>query len=1029
MQKKLMKRSSKIILIFALLIILLLLLILLNGRNNTVQKVGETEYSLNIAGNLIDTSKTLTNEPNAPSLNAGMIPVKWNGEFWQITTTTDDDWYDYSKGKFATVMLSNGYYKSEEQRGIPQEQLSKNNIGATIGRTEDLGDIYVWIPRFVYTDSEIQYLVGTSIVETEEYLLPTCFTYKLKNQPELAFSGIWIEQTPENTKDLANTKMDEMKLEENKYGLIKNEVVENINSNALKVTKRLHEGKPTNLQQVQSIESTNRLMIRVINTNKKTPIFVNAKSVNKVAYINVLYTEYGIDRIISVDTGATLGVTKNATMPVPENGVYTFAVIDKQGNVKLVTIRVGDGIPELIGFKIDTTYVVTYDFDAQGNVIENSTIPIENILKEGYQVDKENCLIRGTIDSAKVSALENTWYNYAEQKWANIVVRNNANEAYYTWIPRYVYQLDNENEVSHVKFVTTENMDSEGNEVDFEEWTLPEAFIWQDDEGEKIQLSGYWIAKYALSDAIKFNLTANVVGGINKIRVNNIQDETNLTGKTYDVYLYKAGEDNEKVKKGDSLEEVEKTKVKKGDELRFIQNTISHIFENLEIGDYEIRIVLNDSTGKYRGEKWFTATVIETATKAEMPDLTGFRVNTTYIVTYTDANDENTMDASIPISDVLEDGYTVDEETNTLTKGKVDENKVRALLQRENENWYDYNTQKWANIVVRNAGGESYYTWIPRYIYRLDNVDEVTEIQFVGVDIFGDKIEERWTLPEAFTWQDEDGSTKQLNGYWIAKYALSDKPTFNITADVIGGTNKIRISSVEDKSGLGFTYRFYLYEANKVKEYFAEPETEMNSEDIRNDHDCTGKRYVRYSEGLTEVKYFGLNPGLYDLRIVAYDSRGYYRGEKWFNDIEVIATVDNVTDVNSVIKPGIEKAIQTGFNKDVTYYVTYDEAGGEILTPITSAPPSNWYDYNNQKWANIVVKGNDKTAYFVWIPRYIYKLDNVRQETEIKFVGKDVYGDKIPEGWTLPEAFTWESSENNTEQIAGYWIAKYALSE
>ena len=1014
MQNKPIKGKIKTILILALLVILSLLLILLTKTNKTVQKIGEREYSLNIAGALIDTSKTLSNEPNEPSLSAGMIPVKWNGEFWQVTTTTDNDWYDYSNGKFPTVMLSNGYYISEPQRDMANHAIAGENIGATIGRTEDLGDVYVWIPRFIYTETEIKYLVGASIVETEEYSLPSCFTYKLKNQPDLAFTGIWVQQTPEGSKDLTTAKMDEMKLEENKFGLIKNEVVENISGVALRVTKTLHDNKPTNLQQVQNIENTNRLMIRVINTNKKTPIFVNAKSANKVAYINVLYTEYGIDRIISVDTGATLSVTKNATMPVPENGVYTFAIIDKQGNVKISTIRVGDGTPDLTGLKVNTTYIVTYDFDEQGNAIENSTVPIEDILKEGYQVDKNNALVKGIIDSSKVSNLDGVWYNYAEQKWANIVIRNNANEAYYTWIPRYVYQLDNEKEVSYVTFVTTENLDSNGNEMDLTEWTLPEAFTWKDADGEETPLSGYWMSKYELSNRINFNLTANVVGGINKIRVNNIQDETKLTGKTYDLYLYKAG--------------VERTKVKKGDELRFIQNTTSHLFENLEIGDYEIRIVLNDSTGKYRGEEWFTATVIETATKAEIPDLTGLKVNTTYIVTYTDANDANTMDASIPISDILSDGYKVDENENTLVEGHIDENKVKAKLQKENEVWYDYNNQKWANIVVRNNGSEAYYTWVPRYIYKLDNIDEVSEIQFVGIDIFGDKIEKGWTLPEAFTWKDADGKEIQLPGYWMSKYELSEKQKFNITADIIGGTNKIRISSVKDESGLGLTYRFYLYEANTIKESFAEPEAEMSVEDIRNDHDCAGKRYVRYSEGLTEVKYFGLNPGLYDLRIVAYDNRGYYRGEKWFSDIEVIATVDNKTDVNKVIEPGLMETIRTGLNKDVTYYVTYDEAGGEILTPITSAPPSDWYDYNNQKWANIVVKGNGKTAYFVYIPRYIYKLDTVREETEVKFVGVDVYGDKIPEGWTLPEAFTWRIGEDNIKQLPGYWMSKYELS-
>ena len=567
MKQKIKINTKRFIFAFALIILLIAIILLCTekGEENDIKKLSEVQYSLNISGLNIDTSKTLSNEPNAPQLGAGMIPIKYEDGYWKITTTTDSEWYDYSKGKLATVMLSDGYYKTEAKQGMDESQLAENNVGASIAKIEDVGTIFVWVPRLVYTETEINYLTGTSIVETLEYRLPTCFTYKIKNQQDLAFSGIWIQQTPENTKDLSTTKMNKMKLEDNEYGLIKNEMIENINGVANKITKRLQEGKTADQQQVKNIENTNRLMIRIVNTNKKTPIVVKTRVADKIAYIDATYTEYGIDRIISVDTGATLSVTKNATMPVPENGGYTFAIIDKQGNVKIVIINVGDGTPELLGFKVNTTYVVTYEVDENGNTIEHSTLPIESILKDGYQVDKNNALVKGVIDEKKVSALDETWYNYAEQKWANIVTRNNASESYFVWIPRYVYQLDNENEVSTVTFVNTENVDAKGNEMDLEEWILPEAFIWKDDDGEDIQLSGFWAAKYGLAQATKFNLTANVVGGINKIRVNNIQDETNIKGRTYDLYLYKAGENNTTVKKGDTLEEIEKTKVKKGD--------------------------------------------------------------------------------------------------------------------------------------------------------------------------------------------------------------------------------------------------------------------------------------------------------------------------------------------------------------------------------------------------------------------------------------------------------------------------------
>ena len=36
------------------------------------------------------------------------------------------------------------------------------------------------------------------------------------------------------------------------------------------------------------------------------------------------------------------------------------------------------------------------------------------------------------------------------------------------------------------------------------------------------------------------------------------------------------------------------------------------------------------------------------------------------------------------------------------------------------ENWYDYKNSQWANIYVENNGLETYYTWIPRYCFKLD---------------------------------------------------------------------------------------------------------------------------------------------------------------------------------------------------------------------------------------------------------------------------------------------------------------------
>ena len=108
---------------------------------------------------------------------------------------------------------------------------------------------------------------------------------------------------------------------------------------------------------------------------------------------------------------------------------------------------------------------------------------------------------------------------------------------------------------------------------------------------------------------------------------------------------------------------------------------------------------------------------------------------------------------------------------------------------------------------------------------------------------------------------------------------------------------------------------------------------------------------------------------------------------------------------------------------------------------------SNWYSYKNKEWANVVlvngdsrsnylnttgvtVNEDDILAYYVWIPRYKYKIwsvdnDNKKgkeQEIEIVFEKKSdskTLGTQIGEYRTHP-AFTFGSDELN-----GIWVGKF----
>lgn len=103
-QQKIYKKR-RIVFVCILILLALILIIGIQSRLN-LKKIALGENALNIGGNEIDLSKVLSNEPNPPSLGAGMIPIKWNGNYWVITTIDDSEWYDYSAGKWANVMLS-----------------------------------------------------------------------------------------------------------------------------------------------------------------------------------------------------------------------------------------------------------------------------------------------------------------------------------------------------------------------------------------------------------------------------------------------------------------------------------------------------------------------------------------------------------------------------------------------------------------------------------------------------------------------------------------------------------------------------------------------------------------------------------------------------------------------------------------------------------------------------------------------------------------------------------------------------------
>ncbi len=339
MQKKKQTKPIKQIIAFIAIIILLLLLVFAEDIIKLTNK-NKTNLAENSENELI------SNEPNPPQLSAGMIPVKWDGANWIITTANDKDWYDYSIGKPAYIMLNDGYYQSELIRDMTNKELAENNV--RVGVPDDpkiRGTIFVWIPRFAYKHSgEIGYIKE----ETEpggEWIIPTMFSYTVADEtkPNFSLSGVWV--TKEIDTNYAN-KIVQMNQEESIYGFIANTKARQINSNdTTELQKYVGNDAPV-VPIINDITNQNRIILQIINGNKYEPIKANItqNTTEEGLEIRVTYTSNGIKEILDEygnkmplieEDGIIYTDTSNITLA---KGTYKFTVIDNKGNKKELSI-------------------------------------------------------------------------------------------------------------------------------------------------------------------------------------------------------------------------------------------------------------------------------------------------------------------------------------------------------------------------------------------------------------------------------------------------------------------------------------------------------------------------------------------------------------------------------------------------------------------------------------------------------------------------------------------------------------------
>ena len=561
-----------------------------------------------------------------------------------------------------------------------------------------------------------------------------------------------------------------------------------------------------------------------------------------------------------------------------------------------------------------------------------------------------------------------SWYNYKNQKWANILVENNGSEIYYVWIPRYCFKLDQTKERSDVKFIDTDNnyKDEEGNittweELEQEGYQVPEAFTCQKDALTTYELSGYWMTKYTLGDiatpsTINYDMT--VSKGI--VTLKNITLNTTITNAN-PIVKYTVALNGSIVQTIDKKSEVDSITTKN------IQ------INNLKAGNNTINVTGLNVGGEVVGSmtKEYAPAIVN------KPDLSGFDKETTFYVTY---DEEEKEYSTIPIS------------------------------QEMPQNWYEYGSSQWANIVTRNNGLEVYYTWIPRYEFYLDQTNQRSVVKFLSGT--SRDVDTGYQIPDAF-WFDKNENGKeddgeQLTGYWMTKYTLGAEagPTFD--TEVVATSSSIKTKGITGtKVGEGQKYRYYIN-----GEYKGEKTSKNDT--------------FEFSGLSSNTKY-----------TVLVEIRDSSTDEYVGTVVKQISTID-------ANKPEL-----TGFNENMTYYVLYNENENETIGDKIkndgSNIPNKWCSYSESRWANIVVtdgtvkngkiENATKTTYYTWIPRYEFMITSSQQaqpaagRTEVRFISGT--SKETDTGYQIPDAFWFDKNNNGTEdngeQLTGYWMTKYTL--
>ena len=385
------------------------------------------------------------------------------------------------------------------------------------------------------------------------------------------------------------------------------------------------------------------------------------------------------------------------------------------------------------------------------------------------------------------------------------------------------------------------------------------------------------------------------------------------------------------------------------------------------------------------------------------PDLSQFNSEVTYYVVYSSNGGE-------------------DAELSATVKSRVD--KISTLT----NTWYDYSSNKWANIITIGNSTMSFWVWVPRYAYKIaaesfegaeriswsETVDEIETsyeyylgVKYVDLnncyyDSSGQRVsvENDWIVPDAFCFNGVN-----LGGYWMSKYEVQEAAATNNNISVTVGVNSI---SILNKSA----------------------ETADNVYSVYID-DMENVAYTGTLKAAVKIADLDANSSH---NLIIRDSNGFFVKTMTFS----VLKKQTEQEIKQVVQVDLDE-----FSPEDTYYVLYNSDSSKVQLVSLQATQETlnsyftngwtWHNYYKKQWANIVTVGNGVITYWVWVPRYAYQQVDGAESVEVLFVSKSTDVSSLGSSWIVPESFEFDFNENgtidNNEQLNGYWMSKYEVQE